>query len=150
MTKRRHELIRHYSTLSQQLREFGIRRISDYAETLIAEALDGQRVASGVNQGFDVLATGFGRIEVKHRQLPPDGRIEQRVELGNAKLDGFDYLAIVIFDAEMAVHGAVLVPYTSVWQIVESRSWRRISYGEAIALPGAINITSQVQAASKR
>lgn len=78
------------------------------------------------------------------------GRVEQRVELGRAKLDGFDYLAIVIFGAEMGVHAAVLVPYSSVWQIVESRPWQRISLSEAIALPCAINVTLQVQAASQR
>jgi len=119
-------------------------------ETLVAEALDGQRVSSGVNQGFDVDAAGFGRIEVKHRQLPPDGRVEQRVELAAAKVNGFDYLAVVIFDVEMGVHGAILVPYASVWPIVESRPWRRISFSEAVALPGAINVTVQMQAASQR
>jgi hypothetical protein len=150
MPRSRQDLIRNYSSLSNQLRAHGIRRISDYAEVLIAEALDGERVSSGVNKGFDVIAPGFGKIEVKYRQLPPDGRMEQRVELGRAKCDGFDYLAIVIFDCDMHVHGAVLVPYNSVWEIVESRTWRRINYDQASAISGAINITVQVIAASQR
>jgi hypothetical protein len=150
MAKSRQSLIRDYVALTKELRKFGIRRISDYAEALIAEALNGTRVSSGVNQGFDVDAAGFGRIEVKYRQSPPDGRVEQRVELGSAKLQGFDYLAIVIFNLDMSVHGAVLVPYTSVWQIIESRRWRRISFSESICLEGAINVTTLVQAASQR
>jgi hypothetical protein len=150
MPKSRQELIRNYAVLSRQLREYGIRRISDYAETLVAEALEGQRVSSGVNQGFDVVAPGFGRIEVKHRQLPPDGRNEQRVQLNRAKCERFDYLAVIVFEAEVSVRGAVLVPYNVVWEVIESRTWRRISYDQATAIQGAINITMQVIAASQR
>jgi hypothetical protein len=150
MTQPRHLLIREYAKLSDQLRTHGVRTISDYAEILVAEALGGQRVASGVNRGYDVEAPGFGRIEVKYRQMPPDGRVEQRVQLSKTKSEGFDYLAIVIFDTEMIVQGAVLVHYGAVWQMIESRTWRRISYEQATAISSAINITPQVEAASQR
>jgi len=50
----------------------------------------------------------------------------------------------------MAVQGAILVPYSSVWQIVESRSWRRISYSEAIGLADVVDTTVQVQAVAQQ
>jgi hypothetical protein len=37
------------------LGRFGIRGTSDFAEVLVAEALGGERVPSGVNQGFDLI-----------------------------------------------------------------------------------------------
>jgi hypothetical protein len=55
-------------------------------------------------------------------------RLEQRIQLGQSKLAGFDYLAIVIFDSELEVRSAVVVPYAAVWQIVEARAYRRINF----------------------
>lgn len=134
----------------EQLQKYKIRGASDYAEILVAEALNGKRIASGVNRGFDVTALKYGRVEVKCRQLPPDGRIEERVQLGTAKQDGFDYLAVVIFEADFRVKGAVLVPYGEVWKHVTTSAYNRINYAQARGLGGAIDITSGVAAAAQR
>ena len=132
----------------EQLREHGIRDASDYAEILVAEAIGGEREGSGVNQGFDVQAPAYGRIEVKCRQLPYDGRVEERVEVGPAKESGFDHLAIVIFFPDFRVKGAVLVPYSEVWGCAASSRYNRISYTQACQLEGAIDITADVSAAT--
>ncbi len=138
------------ATLRESLREYGIRDASDYAEVLVAEALNGMREISRVIKGFDIQASRYGRIEVKCRQLPPDGRLEERVEVNAAKESGFDYLAIVIFHADFRVKGAVLVPYASVWQLVSMQQYNRISFAQARELEDAKDITAMVAAVADR
>lgn len=66
----RKELMARLAMVRHLLKEHGIRDASDFAEILVAEAVGGEREGSGVNQGFDVQAPAYGRIEVKCRQLP--------------------------------------------------------------------------------
>jgi hypothetical protein len=146
----RRELMQQLAALRSELREFGIRDASDYAEVLVAEALKGQRLASRINKGHDVVAENYGRIEIKCRQLPVDGRIEERVKVDPAKEGGFDFLAVVIFSPDFAVKGAVVVPYSAVWEFVTCQRYSRISYSQACALPGAINFTAAVREVSER
>ena len=108
--------------------EHGIRSVADYAEQVVADALSGVRVANGTNKGFDITAPHYGRVEVKFRQLPSDGRIEERCALSDAKENGFDYLAVVIFQPDFTVKGAVLVPYDEAWKFVVANEYKRISY----------------------
>jgi len=146
----RQQLMMQLASLRELLRQHRIRDAADYAEVLVAEALGGERETSGVTRGFDVFSPEYRRVEVKCRQLPSDGRVEERVEVGASKEEGFDHLAIVIFYPDFQVKGAVLVPYRSVWRHVGSSEYNRISYGLACQLPGAIDITAEVVAASSR
>lgn len=130
--------------------EHGIRSVSDYAEQIVADALGGARVANAGNQGYDVMAPYYGRVEVKFRQLPSDGRIEERCALSDAKENGFDYLAVVIFHPDFRVKGAVLVPYAEAWHFVAASAYNRISYAQASGCAGSIDITSDVAAATQR
>ena len=133
----------------ERLKRYRIRDAADYAEVLVAEALNGERKSSGVNRGFDVTAPRFGRIEVKCRQLPSDGRKEERVTVGGTKEHGFDYLAIVVFFPDFHVKGAVLVPYHEVWNVVATHEYSRISYAQACELAGAIDLTGKVSRAAE-
>jgi hypothetical protein len=146
----RQELMLELAKLRCQLAKHGIRDSSDYAEVIVSEALNGERIPSGVNQGYDVTTLKYGRVEVKCRMLPQDGRIEERVDLRDTKANGFDHLAIVVFFPDYSVKGAVLIPYNQVWPIVESRPYHRISYGEACQLDEAIDITELVSAVAQR
>ena len=146
----RRELMARLAELRGQLARFDIRGTPDYAEVLVAEALDSERVANAVNQGYDVRSRRFGRVEVKCRVLPCDGRRDDRVDLRDAKAGGFDHLAIVIFSPDYSVNGAVIVPYGQAWPIVDARKYRRISYAEACQLEGATDITELVAAAAER
>ena len=150
MAQTRQELMRQLAKMRGCLAEFGIRGTPDYAEVLVAEALEGDRVPNSVNQGYDVTSPKYGRVEVKCRVLPTDGRREERVDVRDTKTDGFDYLAIVVFFPDYSVSGAVLVPYGEVWPIIDSRKYRRISYGEACQIEGVVDITELVSAASQR
>jgi hypothetical protein len=130
--------------------EHRIRSVSDYAEQIVADALSGVREANGINKGYDVIAPHYGRVEVKFRQLPNDGRIEERCALSDAKVNGFDYLAVVIFKPDFDVKGAVLVPYHEAWKLVVASDYNRISYSQACGCDGAIDITAEVAAAARR
>lgn len=130
--------------------EHQIRDVPDYAEQIVAEALDGQRRSNSVAKGYDVLTPTYGRVEVKFRQLPNDGRVEERVALSNAKEGEFDYLAIVIFQVDFSIRGVVLVPFHEAWPFVESSPYNRISYTQACSCPGAIDITDEVTASAQR
>src|SRR5437763_17111350 len=109
MTPTRHELMAALARVREQLREFGIRDAADYAEVLVAEAISGLRGERKVTKWFDVLAPLYGKVEVKCRQLPSDGRLEERVEIGTAKEAGFEHLAVVVFHPDFSVKGAVMV-----------------------------------------
>jgi hypothetical protein len=146
----RRELMRRLSDLRKELREHGIRDASDYAEVLVAEALTGQRLSNRVNRGHDILTQLYGRVEVKCRQLPPDDRVEERVEIKSSKEDGFEFLAVVIFQPDFRIKGAVMVPYAEVWRFIANQQYNRISYSQACFLTGAIDITLAVQAAAER
>ena len=137
------------SSVRAALKEYGIRDASDYAEALIAEVLHGNRVLSRVTKGHDVTAPTYGRVEVKCRQLPADGRLEQRVEVSESKEAGFDFLALVIFNVDFTVRGAALVPYSAVWDLVCRRQYHRIDYTEALRLPGAKDISQDVRKAAE-
>lgn len=116
----------------------------------MAEALDGERCAARGAKGFDVATPCYGRVEVKYRQIPADGRREERVALSSAKQCQFDSLAIVILKLELEVQGAVLVPYDEAWGFVERSPFCRISYGQARSRRHAIDVTRLVDAASSR
>jgi hypothetical protein len=146
----RQQLMSKLAILRNELSVHRIRNTSDYAEVLVAEALNAQRIPNGVNQGYDLISSKYGRIEVKCRMLPTDGRIEERVDLKGSKIHGFDYLAIVIFYPDFGVKGSILVPYDNVWPIVDSRPYRRISYGEACQLHETVDITELVSSAAHR
>jgi len=136
------------SSIRASLRKYGIRDASDYAEVLIAEALNGERVASRVTKGHDVISPVYGRVEVKCRQLPIDGRIEEGVEISASKEAGFDFLAILIFNADFTVKGAALIPYEAVWNLVRVQKYNRIGFSQAIQISGAIDITHDVRRAT--
>jgi hypothetical protein len=136
--------------MRQLVVEHRIRSVADYAEQIVAEALDGKRERNCNCTGFDVAAPGRGRIEVKFRQLPLDGRVEERVSLNEKKQNGFDYLAVVIFAPDFSVKGAVLVPYAEAWKIIDESPYGRISYSQACSCNGAINITDIVNQAAQK
>lgn len=130
--------------------EHEIHSVADYSEQIVAEALEGRRVSNGITKGYDLLAPAYGRVEVKFRQLPNDGRLEERVALSDAKEGEFDHLAIVVFAADFSIKGSVLVPFHEAWSFVEASPYNRISYTQACSCQSAVDITQIVAASSER
>ena len=142
-------MIQAYAAALERLQNFDIRSIGDYAEALVAEALAGKRVSRNT-KGHDVLAPLYGRIEIKCRVLPRNGRSEQRATLGSTKMDGFDYLALVTFDRDLSIKTAVIVPHAATWEFVQTTYRHRIKPDEALKLSGAKDITDAVRMASEK
>ncbi len=101
-----------------------------------------------MNQGHDVVCGRYGRVEVKCRQLPPDGRTEERVAISPSKKSGFDFLAVVVFHTDFTVKGAVIVPYSGIWKVAAHQEYNRVSYSQALRLAGAIDVTALVRKAA--
>ena len=146
----RQELMTQLALVRSRLAKRGIRQVSDYAELLVAEALEGRRQENSQTAGYDLHAPRYGRVEVKSRRLPSNGRREERVSLDESKKDGFDFLAVVIFFPDFHVKGAVLIPYARVWPLASRHKYRRIDYKEVLAMEGAVDITYAVAKASER
>lgn len=104
------------ASVRRKLAEHGIRNEGGYAEMLVAEALNGQRHSSGVVKGSDLVAPEYGRVEVRSRTLPLDGRNEARFNLPEKKRGEFDWLAGVIFNSDLSVKDAFLLPHDAAWE----------------------------------
>jgi hypothetical protein len=98
-------LLNEYLTALERLRPYAIESIADYAEYLFEQALGGKRVRRGV-KGHDVVVEGVGRIQVKERRLPTDGRVEERLHLRNMTCDSCDHLGSVIFNSDLSIKKA--------------------------------------------
>ena len=121
-----------------------------YAEILIANALKSQRLTNGVNKGYDILSDKWGRVEVKSRRLPFDGRAETRVSIQKSKEGGFDHLAFVVFETNWSIHKALLLPYTQAWEAASMNTQRYLSLPDAKQLPDALDITGLVTEAREK
>jgi len=119
----------------QQLEPSGISSVFDYAEFLFEQALLGKRERRGTKR-FDILAPMYGRIQVKCRRLPSDGRVEQRLLCHNLNADTFACLGAVIFRPDLSVKCALLIARTAVWSFVESHpdKQKKIAYQQTAAL----------------
>src|SRR4051812_38398045 len=75
---------------------YGIKDQGQYVARLVAESLGARVVANGVNQGFDLEHDQYGRIEVRSRRLPFDGRREDRAQVPSSKYGLFDHFVHVV------------------------------------------------------
>lgn len=83
---------------------------------LVEKALCGKRHRSGVHKGSDLLADGYGRVEVRSRTLPLDGRNEDRLNLPKRKFGEFDWFAGVIFNPDITIKEAFMLPHDAAWE----------------------------------
>ena len=132
----------------EALQPYGICSLSDFAEFLFERALLGTRERRG-KKGFDVLAPMYGRVQVKYRQLPSDGRIEQRLHCGNMDSDSFDYLGAVIFNTDFSIKSGLLISRAAVWATIDACQDRekKIPYQSIASLGGAIDLTNRLRRA---
>jgi hypothetical protein len=141
-------LLTQYLAAMDRLRPHGIESMADFAEHLFAITLGGERLTRG-SKGHDVLVPDLGRVQVKERRLPADGRIEERLHLKSLSCDSCDYLAAVIFANDFTVKKATLVPHAEVWQLIRSHRdpERKVRFDLIAALPSAVDMTERLRAA---
>ena len=122
-----------------------IREAGGYATRLVAEALGAHVLTNGVNKGYDLTDASLGRIEVRSRRYPFDGRREDRVQVPTAKQGLFDHFVHVVFNETYEIAGAYLAPHDPI-DVLASRDRRRyIRFADGRGLPQAIDLTAEVR-----
>jgi hypothetical protein len=139
-------LLSQYLAALEALRPYAIESIADYAEYLFEQALGGKRVGRGV-KGHDVVVPGLGKVQVKERRLPADGRIEERLHLRNMTCDSCDQLGAIIFNNDLSVRKGLLVPQIDVWPVIVEHTdpEKKIRFDLIAALPSAVDLTLRLQ-----
>ncbi len=139
-------LLNAYLTALDGLRPYGIESISDFAEYVFERALQGKRAGRG-SKGHDVLVPKVGRVQVKERRLPSDGRIEERLHLRNVSATSCDYLGAIILNNDFTVRKATLVPHAQVWRMILSHPdpEKKVRYDLVASLPGATDMTERLR-----
>ncbi|HZL34216.1 MAG TPA: hypothetical protein VFC78_02835 [Tepidisphaeraceae bacterium] len=149
-TDLRGALAQYFSAL-QKLEPYSIKTLADYAEYAFEAALGGKRVGRN-GKGYDLIVPRLGRVQVKSRQLPSDGRIEERLHLSTCSAGSCDFLAAIIFNADFSVKKATVVPFLAVFDFMQRHvdPQKKIRFDLIAALPGAGDVTSDVRRAVER
>lgn len=143
-------LFSEFARAREALERHGVRDSGGYAELLVAAALGARRNLSGVEKGFDVLCEERGKIEVRSRTLPRDGRNEDRLEIPREKVNGFAFLAGVLFNPDLTVSGGFMLPHDEAVSLSAKQKFLRISYRVGCRHQAAIDITELLKAAQAR
>lgn len=114
--------------------------VGRFGEVLAAAAPKGELMPA-VTQGFDIRHPEYGRVQVKTRKLPRDGRNETRA-VGFGGPNAFDWLCHVLLDVDYGVKGAWLVPYEKAWPVIIAASMK-ISAKQSQALGRDVTVAFQ-------
>jgi len=140
------ELLNELASVRKKLSEHGIRDESGYAEMLVAKALNGERHASGVEKGSDLTAPEYGKVEVRSRTLPLDGKNEARLNLPAKKRDGFDWFAGIVFNSDLSINHAFLLPHDEAWDCASKNKRNDVTFKNAKAYNGFMLLPNLEQA----
>jgi hypothetical protein len=145
------ELFRYSHEIEKELwSRYKIKDQGSYAEHLVAEALGASVLANGVNKGFDLLHERYGKIEVRSRRYPLDGRREDRAHLSIKKSGLFDFFVHVAFDSDYSVSGAYLAPHDAIAALAAESKNRCVRFSAGSALPNSTDITAKVKKAQSQ
>jgi hypothetical protein len=137
--------------LEQELwSRYRIRDQGQYAARLVGEAIGARVLANGVNKGFDLEHDNYGRIEVRSRRYPLDGRREDRAQVPARKAGLFDYFAHIVLDTNFTIAGGYLAPHDVIDALARRGRQRYVRFSDGRALPGAIDITLLLREAQTR
>lgn len=144
------ELMQHFVKATEQLEAHGIRDTGQYAELLVCSALNAERNRSGVQKGFDIRCSSNGRVEVRSRTLPRDGRNETRLEIPKDKVGHFDCFAGILFNPDISVRGGFLLPHDAAVALAGKQKFLRIPFEIGLRHPAARDIAAMLQDAQSR
>jgi hypothetical protein len=83
--------------------------VADYGERVVAKRL-GLTLTGNSNASYDAIGPEGTRYQIKARRKTRSQPSRQLGALRNLDSDGFDVLAIVLFEADFALSGIWLVP----------------------------------------
>lgn len=117
-----------------------------FAELVFAAAFSTE-LEEPFNPGYDIRTREHGRVQVKCRRLPADGRREERLHLRDMEPGSFDYLGAVIFNNDWTVKSGALIPANVVWQLIHLHDYNqgKIPYIEVRSLPGAVDVADRLR-----
>jgi len=144
------ELMRQFVKAREQLEAHGVRDTGQYAELLVCSALSAERNRSGVEKGFDIRCSANGRVEVRSRTLPRDGRNETRLEIPKEKVGHFDCFAGILFNPDISVRGGFLLPHDTAVALAGKQKFLRIPFEVGARHPEARDITALLRDAQAR
>lgn len=143
------QLLRHHVEIADELQRREVVRsgnapTGDLAEYLFVTAF-GWQIAGPSQKGFDAT-DGSRRYQIKARRDYGQSGARQLSSIRN--LDGFDYLAVLIFDRWYRVSVAAILPVSIVADqasyVDYTASYRFYFKDELLKLPGVIDVTEQI------
>lgn len=139
------ELVLAYLQIHHELRQYNISGTTEYAEFLFELSMAGKRAVRGT-RGYDLIAPRFGRVQVKCRVLPADGRIEERMHCKNVE-DEFDHLGAVVFNNDLTVRQAVVATRDDVVRLIgECRDpEKKIAFKRFLKLSHSVDFTDRLR-----
>lgn len=149
-------LMRLYAATLAELRMRGVLRsangpIGDYAEHLFASAF-GWTLVGNSTAHHDAINDAGIRYQIKSRRLSTASTSRQLGAIRRLDDHGFDVLAALLFDADVAVHRAVLILYAQVVSLARrvdhTNSWRVMLSDIVCALPTVTDVTAEVRRAA--
>ena len=147
------ELLRLHGEILAALRARGISRtgnglVGDYAEWLFAQAF-GWRLAGNSERGWDAESPDGERIQIKARRLSSPSASRQLGAIRRLDDAAFHRLGAVLFDADMAILRAALIPFGTVRALARytghTNSWRLILSDRVWTRPGVEDVTERLR-----
>lgn len=150
------QLLELHCRLMAKLRQRGVVRssnnpVADYTESLVAKVLD-TKLESNSKAGYDAVSADGTRYQIKGRRLTLENSGTQLSAIRNLDTNPFDYLAAVVFDKDLSVCYAALIPLSVVQGLGRYRAHTNahtLSFRRAVLdVDGVRDITAEVRAAS--
>lgn len=152
------ELLSLYASVLNELRSRKVTRstnnpVADYAENLVAQALDLQLAAKSTT-GYDAVNHDGIRYEIKSRRITPHNSSRQLSAIRGLDARHFEYLVGVLFRDDFHVQRACVIPYEVVVNNSSFRThtnaWVFHLRDEVWHLPGVRDATQSLIAAQQQ
>ncbi len=147
------ELMRLYADILAELRSRGVTRtanspVGDYAELLFARAFEWTLTGNSAAHYDATDASGI-RYQIKSRRIGNGSGGRQLGALRNLPEAGFDMLAAVLFDRDLGVLRAALIPFATVAarakRVEHMNAWRFMLNDAVWDVPGVRDATAALR-----
>lgn len=127
------------------LRDQGCGHPDWYAEMLFAAAFDGMLMPTN-HPKYDMQTKRWGTVQVKCRVNGTD-TTQNRSNFGRYEIGDFDNAAIVLFESNFHLRGAIVLPCNEVLSLV--RPAGHVKWEDAKSHPKAVSVLAELQAVSE-
>ena len=122
------------------LRNYGVGHPDWYAEMLVCAALSGE-LAKTNNRDYDIKCDTLGKVQVKCRVDGTDTN-QNRTNFKRYRPGVFDFAAIVIFESDYRIKGAVTIPLSDAHSLMKAAG--HVKWADASAHRNAACIIQQL------